>query len=633
MAAGAGPGAPPVQAGLLAAALVLAAALEVRPSRTGFQAITLPAMHFPAPRPRPPGGTVRPDAPRWAPVRSARWRMAAVLAMLAAAVHPGAGAADAAGAKSATAPTAILPPARSGGDARAGEQLARAGKAPSVAPCIGCHGARGEGVADFPPLAGTGRDYLLAQLDAFAEGGRQNPVMAPIAKALSPADRADAAAYFSGLPNPVKPAAAPLPAADDAGGWLAVRGRWSDGVPACAACHGPAGQGVGAHFPPIAHLSVDYMRTQIQAWKDGTRPPGPLSLMRDVARKLGADDVQAVAAYYARLQGRAAAPAATVATAPGATLPAAATTPAAAATAKVAAAPTGAPSTPEAASSSPGPAAGGAAPPAGASATRVRFTPPGDRKIPANEMGAVIRAGERIFLRTGDNARAFVGNSLNCVNCHLDAGRLAGSAPMWGAYPLYPAYRNKTRHVDTFAERLRGCFMYSMNGKAPPEGGDVLVALEAYAYWMAQGAPIGGKLPGSGYPKVAKPAQPPDFGRGRAVFEARCALCHGADGQGQRAGGAQVFPPLWGAQSFNWGAGMHEIDKAAAFIKANMPLGQGGTLSDQEAWDVATFMNSQPRPQDPRFTGNVAETRRKFHDSEFSMYGQTVNGKVLGAQR
>ena len=248
-------------------------------------------------------------------------------------------------------------------------------------------------------------------------------------------------------------------------------------------------------------------------------------------------------------------------------------------------------------------------------------------------MGAVIHTGEQIFLQTGLNAKAFTGNSLNCVNCHLDAGRLAGSAPMWGAYPLYPAYRSKTKQVDTFAERLRGCFAYSMNGKAPPNGHEVLVALEAYAYWMATDAPTGAKLPGSGYKKLAKPATAPDFVRGQAVFEAKCALCHGADGQGQRSGKTQVFPPLWGPQSFNWGAGMHSIDNASAFIKANMPLGQGGTLSDQEAWDVATFMNSQERPQDPRFAGNVAETRKKFHDSAFSMYGKTVNGKVLGSGR
>lgn len=76
---------------------------------------------------------------------------------------------------------------------------------------------------------------------------------------------------------------------------------------------------------------------------------------------------------------------------------------------------------------------------------------------------------------------------------------------------------------------------------------------------------------------------------------------------------------------------MGDIRNAAGFIKANMPLGLGGTLTDQEAWDVATFMDSHERPQDPRFTGSVQDTRAKFHDSPDSMYGLSVNGRVLGA--
>ena len=257
-----------------------------------------------------------------------------------------------------------------------------------------------------------------------------------------------------------------------------------------------------------------------------------------------------------------------------------------------------------AAPSSPEPAASSAAPMPPVAGHAAGFQPPAAGAIPHTPMGDMIRQGEQIFVHTGVNAKAYVGNSLNCVNCHLDAGRLAHSAPMWGAYLLYPAYRNKTQHVDTFAERLRGCFMYSMNGKAPPFGDEVLVALESYAYWMATGAPVGERLPGAGFAKLTKPAQAPDIARGQKVFESHCALCHGDSGQGQRAGDTQVFPPLWGAQSFNWGAGMANIDNAAAFIKANMPLGQGGTLTDQQAWDVATFMDSHERPQDPRFTGD-----------------------------
>jgi thiosulfate dehydrogenase len=96
------------------------------------------------------------------------------------------------------------------------------------------------------------------------------------------------------------------------------------------------------------------------------------------------------------------------------------------------------------------------------------------------------------------------------------------------------------------------------------------------------------------------------------------------------AGGAMRIPALWGDDSFNWGAGMQQVNNAAGFIKANMPLGQGYSLSDQEAWDVALFIDSHERPQDPRFKGSVAETRRLYHNDANSMYGQMVEGHVLG---
>lgn len=172
--------------------------------------------------------------------------------------------------------------------------------------------------------------------------------------------------------------------------------------------------------------------------------------------------------------------------------------------------------------------------------------------------------------------------------------------------------------------------MYSMNGKAPDDGHDILVSLEAYAYWMAQKAPTGEKLPGAGFVKVGLPERKPSFEEGLKVYEAKCALCHGADGQGQKSGGVMVSPPLWGSDSYNWGAGMHEIDKAANFIKSNMPYGLHNALSDQEAWDVATCINSFERPQAPRFTGDVAKTREVLRNTPHSLYGVEVNGKLLG---
>lgn len=279
------------------------------------------------------------------------------------------------------------------------------------------------------------------------------------------------------------------------------------------------------------------------------------------------------------------------------------------------------------------PEPGKAAQPASAAASpgAKTFTPPSAASLPNDEFGKVVKQGEQIFLHTGENASKYVGNSLNCVNCHLDAGRKANASPMWAAYISYPAYRSKNRHVNTFAERLQGCFRFSMNGKAPPAGDPVLVALETYAYWLAKGAPVGEKIAGRGYPAVKTPAKAPDYVRGSQVYAQNCALCHGPDGAGQVSAGKTVFPPLWGPKSFNWGAGMHDVKNAAGFIKANMPLGIGGTLTDQEAWDVAMFMDSHERPQDPRFAGSVQATREKYHDEPTSMYGKVVNSHLLGS--
>ena len=250
------------------------------------------------------------------------------------------------------------------------------------------------------------------------------------------------------------------------------------------------------------------------------------------------------------------------------------------------------------------------------------FTPPAESEIPKNEFGDTILLGKNIFVNTQQYAKAYVGNGLNCANCHLDNGRKADSAPLWGAYVLYPAYRKKTGQVDTIGSRIQGCFRFSMNGKPPALDSKEMTALVTYHYWLAKGAPTGVKLPGQGYPELPKPAMEPDITRGAEVYRNNCALCHGANGEGTKANGAYVFPPLWGKDSFNWGAGMHRINTAAGFIKANMPYGRGGMLTDQQAWDVAMFMNSHERPNDPRAKGSLAQARDQFHD-EYCLYGRT----------
>ena len=97
-------------------------------------------------------------------------------------------------------------------------------------------------------------------------------------------------------------------------------------------------------------------------------------------------------------------------------------------------------------------------------------------------------------------------------------------------------------------------------------------------------------------------------------------------------GATFVFPPLWGKNSYNWGAGMHRINTAAGFIQHNMPLGRGETLTDVESWDVAAFINMHERPQDPRIIdGDIEKTRKRFHaDDGVNLYGSVVDGVLIG---
>ena len=233
-------------------------------------------------------------------------------------------------------------------------------------------------------------------------------------------------------------------------------------------------------------------------------------------------------------------------------------------------------------------------------ANTIPFTPPDLSTIPNSPLGDMVSFGRDVFLDTQRYAKPYVGNKLNCVNCHLDGGRRANSAPLWAAYVAYPSFLTKNDQVNTFEKRLEVCFRYSMNGRMPPADSAVITGLVAYAYWLATGAPVGGHLTGRGFPEVSQPPQPASVARGQEVYTAHCSACHQPDGAGLKGNEGYTFPPVWGAQSYNKGAGMHVDATAAAFIKANMPPGQAESLTDQQAWDVAAYINSKPRPADPR---------------------------------
>ncbi len=221
------------------------------------------------------------------------------------------------------------------------------------------------------------------------------------------------------------------------------------------------------------------------------------------------------------------------------------------------------------------------------------FAPPSPETIPGDLRGEQIRLGYKIVVDTQEYGKRYVGNTLNCTNCHLDAGLNPNAASFVGISALYPQYRERTGRQMTLADQINECFERSMNGKPLPPDSVKLTAIVAYIEWLSQNMPPGSAVPWRGIPSLPA-TRPPDPLNGKRVFEKKCVFCHGSDGQGTMAA-----PPVWGARSYNIGAAMARTSVAASFIKANMPRGWGWTVTDDEAFDVAVYINTQSRPDFP----------------------------------
>lgn len=221
------------------------------------------------------------------------------------------------------------------------------------------------------------------------------------------------------------------------------------------------------------------------------------------------------------------------------------------------------------------------------------FSHPSPDSIPGGQRGEQIRLGYELVVHTQEFAAPYVGNRLTCANCHLDAGLDPNSASYVGLSRAYPEYRARTGRVVTLADRINECFERSLNGKPIPSDSHKLRAIVDYIEWLSKDVPPGSRMAWRGIPRIQAP-KPPDATNGAKVFTSRCAFCHGADGQGTMAA-----PAVWGPQSYNLGAEMARIPVAASFIKSNMPRTRGWALSDQDAYDVAAYINSKPRPDFP----------------------------------
>ena len=223
-----------------------------------------------------------------------------------------------------------------------------------------------------------------------------------------------------------------------------------------------------------------------------------------------------------------------------------------------------------------------------------------------------------------------ISNGMNCQNCHLDAGTRAWGNNYGAVYSTYPKFRERSGSVENIYKRVNDCFERSLNGTALDTSSREMQAIYTYLQWLGKDVPKGQKPHGSGLEKLPYLDRTASIENGSQVYISKCQSCHGASGEGipDLDGKSFANPPLWGAHSYNDGAGLYRLSNFASFVKNNMPFGQANhsnpMLSDEEAWDVAAFVNSQPRPHIDQKNDwpNIA---RKPIDYPFGPFADTFN--------
>lgn len=262
--------------------------------------------------------------------------------------------------------------------------------------------------------------------------------------------------------------------------------------------------------------------------------------------------------------------------------------------------------------------------------------------LPAGMYGDLVRYGKTLVDETyrhvgpqaTDPAMRYAGNNLNCRTCHLDSGAQVGGASFLGTFADFPQYRKRENAIGTLENRINGCMQRSMNGRSLPVDGTEMKAFLAYMKFMSTGVPVGTRSDLRGIPKIKAPARAANPVRGEAVYAENCASCHGDNGLGKlnedTLADGYLYPPLWGDDSFNTGAGMHRVLKAASFIKYNMPLGATANepqLSNDDAYDVAAYINSKPRPVKPGIEKDFPDLTKKPVDFPYPPFADSFSAE------
>lgn len=234
----------------------------------------------------------------------------------------------------------------------------------------------------------------------------------------------------------------------------------------------------------------------------------------------------------------------------------------------------------------------------------IAHNPPSLDDVPDGPLGEAILRGYELTNNTSEVLRAEaasvedgerVVNGLSCTSCHAGAGMDENSSSMVGVSSVYPMYIPRSGKIVTLEDRINGCMIRSMNGEKFPEGSEDLNAMVAYLTYISEGIPseMNADLPWR-HKNNLDDLPTPSVDDGEALYQQSCIACHAGDGSGT---GSNTGPALWGDDSFNDGAGIARMTKMAGYVQNNMPVGAEGTLTDQEASDLAAYILSQDRPE------------------------------------
>lgn len=259
---------------------------------------------------------------------------------------------------------------------------------------------------------------------------------------------------------------------------------------------------------------------------------------------------------------------------------------------------------------------------------------PDTASIPENEQGELIRYGRQLIAHTamylGPKGKVkSISNGMNCQNCHLKAGTVPFGNNYGAVASSYPKFRSRSGSVEDFEKRVNDCIERSLNGEPLPADSPEMKAMVAYLKWVGKEVEKGESPVGFGLVALKPLDRPASPQQGAVVYGQYCARCHGDHGQGEMAesGLEWKYPPLYGEHSYNMGAGLYRLSRFAAFVKANMPYGvsyETPFLTDEEAWDVAAYVNSMPRPTKD-FSSDWPDISKKPFDHPFGPYADTFS--------